>query len=280
VRQFAAAAVVLAVAVLAAGSAGAKEGVEAMLLSAVPTDAAPGSTLRIEWRLVQLENGRPFGAGGIFVRLVGAGGAATTADAEATAQGRFSATAVVPDGGIRRIRIGLHGFADGRPADAFFRIVNDPFTDAWTPLRRPIRLPSLLHGARCPVSRPRARVDFARFGVGRGYGPGPAYPIGLDHGVVHVVRGAGDVDASVWGVQKLLWFVHPSYRGPVLVRGSKTDGTVRVRFDGGRLPAAELRLPAGTRARPSYVRIRRPGCYAFQIDGTTFSRTIVFRAVT
>jgi hypothetical protein len=27
------------------------------------------------------------------------------------------------------------------------------------------------------------------------------------------------------------------------------------------------------------VRIRKPGCYAFQIDGLTFSRSIVFRAV-
>jgi hypothetical protein len=275
VRRITTAAVALAVAVVAAGSAGAKEGVEAMLLSSVPRDAAPGSTLRIEWRLTQLENGRPFGAGGIFVRLVGAGGAATTAGAESTAAGRFT------DGGIRRIRIGLHSWADGRPADAFFRVVNDPFTDAWTPLRRPIRLPSLLHGARCPVSRPAAGVDFARFGVGRGYGPGPAYPIGLDDGgVIHLVWGEVDVDARIWGVQKLLWFVHPSYRGPVLVRGSKTDGTVRVRFERGRIPPAELRLPPGTRDRPSYVRIRKPGCYAFQIDGLTFSRTIVFRAET
>ena len=37
--------------------------------------------------------------------------------------------------------------------------------------------------------------------------------------------------------------------------------------------------PAGTRYVPSYTRVRGPGCYAYQIDGTTFSRVIVFRAV-
>jgi hypothetical protein len=282
-RAVVAAAAGFAVAVLAAGSAGAKEGVEATLLTTIPKDAAPGTTIRIEWRLAELQTGHPFGAGGIFVRLLGPRGA-TTADATETAHGRFVANAPAPEGGLRGIRIGLRATSCGatcKESPMFFRIVNDPFTDVWTPLRRPIRLPSLLHGARCPVSRPAAGVDFARFGVGRGYGPGPAYPVGFDDGgVIHVVWGKRDVDARVWGVQKVLWFVHPRYRGPVLVRGSKTDGSVRVRFERGRIPPAELRLPPGTRDRPSYVRIRKPGCYAFQIDGLTFSRTIVFRAET
>jgi hypothetical protein len=275
--------VAVVVAVLTAASVGAKEGVEATLLTTVPKNAAPGSTIRIEWRLADL-SGRPFGAGGIFVRLIGPGGASTTAPAHDVASGRFAATATVPAGGVRGIRIGLRATSCGTTCTAaplFFRIVNDPFTDVWTPLRRPLRLPSLLHGGRCPVSRPAGGVDFARFGVARGYGPGPAYPIGLDAGgVIHVVWGERDIDARVWGVQKVLWFVHPRYRGPVLVRGSKTDGTIRVRFERGRIPPAELRLPEGTRDRPSYVRIKRPGCYAFQIDGLTFSRTIVFRAET
>jgi len=36
---------------------------------------------------------------------------------------------------------------------------------------------------------------------------------------------------------------------------------------------------SGSRGRPSYVRVRAPGCYAAQIDGTSFSRVIVFTAV-
>jgi len=30
---------------------------------------------------------------------------------------------------------------------------------------------------------------------------------------------------------------------------------------------------------PSYTRLRAAGCYGYQIDGTAFSRVIVFRAV-
>jgi hypothetical protein len=282
-RRFAGLLAVLAVSVLTAGSAGAKEGVEATILSTIPKHAAPGSTLHIEWRLAELESGRPFGAGGIFVRLVGAGGATTTADAERIGPGRFGADAVVPDGGIRRIRIGLPSWSSGprgtRRADAFFRIVNDPFADLWTPLRRPLRVPTLGPNRTCPVARPAAGVDFAHYGLARGVGPGPAYPIGYTDGTIAINWQGNDVDATLWGAQKVLWFVHPRYRGPVLVRGVGLDNPLRVRFGRGRIPPAELRLPEGTRDRPSYVRIRKPGCYAFQIDGLTFSRSIVFRAV-
>jgi hypothetical protein len=279
-RVFAVSAIAL-VAALAASTAGAKEGVEAMLLSAIPKDAAPGSAFRIEWRLAQLQDGRPFGAGGVFVRLLGPGGAATTAVAAEGQTGHFTATATVPDGGLRGIRIGLRSIscADTCTEGAlFFRVVNDPFTDGFTPLRRPFHTPFIAYGAKCPASAANRRVDFARYGLGRGYGPGPAYPIGLDRGTIHLVWRHTEVDARRWGVQKVLWFVHPSYHGPVLIRGEQIDGPYRVRFDRGRIPPAELRLPDGTREHASYVRIRKPGCYAFQIDGLTFSRTIVFRA--
>ena len=92
-----------AVAAVAAPAAGAKEGVEAMLLSSLPQDAAPGTTVRVRWRLAD-PAGHPFGAGGIFVKLVGARGASTTAAAEETAAGLYVASATVPRGGIRRGR--------------------------------------------------------------------------------------------------------------------------------------------------------------------------------
>jgi hypothetical protein len=238
--------------------------------------------LRVEWRLAELDGGRPFGAGGVFVRLIGAHGAASTADATETRPGRFVATVVVPAGGIRRIRIGLHGFASTpqgtKPGDLFFRIVNDPLVDVWTPLRRQLRVPTLGPNRSCPVTGPADNFNFARYGVAPGIGSGPAYPIGWRDGTIPITWHASDVDATLWGVAKVLWFVDPSYRGPVLVRGIGLDNSYRVRFDRGRIPPTELRLPEGTKDRPSYVRIRRPGCYAFQIDGWTFSRSIVFRA--
>jgi hypothetical protein len=88
--------------------------------------------------------------------------------------------------------------------------------------------------------------------------------------------------------QEVLWFVHPRYRGPV-IRGRQLDGPYRVRFDRGSVHPRELRIgdesvqwggqPPGTRGRPSYTRLRATGCYGYQIDGTTFSRVVLFRAV-
>jgi len=37
--------------------------------------------------------------------------------------------------------------------------------------------------------------------------------------------------------------------------------------------------PPGSRGIPSGLRVRAPGCYGVQIDGTNFSRVIVFKAV-
>jgi hypothetical protein len=88
-----------------------------------------------------------------------------------------------------------------------------------------------------------------------------------------------------------LWFVSPRYKWPVLIRGGRVDGSGFVRFDRGKHPGAELRIPAGTsesgnpgvadrgqRYRPSYTRLRAPGCYAYQVDGPSFSYPVVFRA--
>ena len=147
--------------------------------------------------------------------------------------------------------------------------------DGWSALQRPLHLPHLAQGAACPVSHADRSVHFDRFGIARGIGPGPAYPIGLAHGVLVLVPSP---EGGVWAGQKVLWFVHPRYRGPVLVRGRRLDGAGLVRFGRGVLPARELRLPAGTSEQPSFTRLRSLGCYAYQIDGVGFSRVIVFRA--
>jgi hypothetical protein len=150
-------------------------------------------------------------------------------------------------------------------------------------------LPSLAPGAPCPASGV-SRFPFARYGVRPGIGPGPAYPIGFEQpgSVLRFQDPAppgSSVAGSPWNGQKVLWFVAPRYRGPVLVRGRRLDTPDVLRFDRGRLPAAELRIqPAGTngyartgpRGRASLTRFRTAGCYAYQIDGTTFSRVIVF----
>jgi hypothetical protein len=166
----------------------------------------------------------------------------------------------------------------------------------WAKLHRPLHLPTVAPGAACPSSRV-ARINFERYGVAKGIGPGPAYPMGFAQPgsrleFTYPPDPAGPFAGSLWSGTKVLWFVAPRYRGPLLIRGGRLDRPGRVRFDRGQVPPKEIRVSknardgwppgyedVGQRYRPSYTRLRAPGCYAYQIDGTTFSRVIVFQAV-
>jgi hypothetical protein len=93
---------------------------------------------------------------------------------------------------------------------------------------------------------------------------------------------AVNFQSKAWGGQKVYWFVLPSYAGPVLIRGGRLDAKGDVRFELGDVPPKELLLPAykGAHGRGSFTRLKGPGCYAYQIDGTSFSTIVVFRATT
>ena len=143
-------------------------------------------------------------------------------------------------------------------------------------LHRPLHLPRLAAGAPCPVSHVDASVDFGGFGVGKGIGRGPAYPI-IPRGAISLVP-AATFGSRSWAGQKVLWFVHPRNGGAVLIRGGRVDGAGQVRFGRGAVPATELRIRAGLREQPSFTRVREAGCYAYQVDGAGFSRVVVFRA--
>ncbi len=161
-------------------------------------------------------------------------------------------------------------------------------------LRRPLHLPALVHG-RCPTHRARVIEPH----VGPAEGPGPIYPVIADPaGPSGVLTFAdppppGSLTAgTVFGEQKVLWIGAPRYRGPVLIRGGQLGGHNPVKFDGGTgVLFPELQVPPrsqddlaglprrGWRGWPSGTDLRAPGCYAWQIDGTTFSYTVVFKAV-
>jgi hypothetical protein len=106
-----------------------------------------------------------------------------------------------------------------------------------------------------------------------------------------VLRYAGDRPGSAfagsgWGGAKVLWISAPGLHGPVVIRGQRLDGGDRVAFDGtdGGPVQNNIVIPprpgaADWRDRPSYIRLRAPGCYSFQIDTLTGSTSIVFRAV-
>jgi hypothetical protein len=149
----------------------------------------------------------------------------------------------------------------------------------------PLHLPALAAGDRCPISQPHQLSP----AFGPGLGTGPAYPVGIANGVLRFEYPPSPTNTmfgdSDWGGQKVLWVVDPSYHGAVLIRGGRLDGTESVRFGSGRTPAQQLRLAAepgnttgGWLNYPSYTRLRAAGCYAYQIDGRSFSNVIVFRA--
>jgi hypothetical protein len=74
----------------------------------------------------------------------------------------------------------------------------------------------------------------------------------------------------------------------VLLRGHQLDGPNELRFDRGDVPPNQFLLQppsplyyqrTGWIVFVTYTRVRAPGCYAVQADGSNFSEVIIFRAV-
>jgi hypothetical protein len=150
----------------------------------------------------------------------------------------------------------------------------------WATLARPLRLPELAAGGTCP--RSSGRQVSPAFGVA--FGDGPVYPVlGSTESLIEPLAFDGRYRA------KVLWVSSSSYQGPVLIRGARLDGAGVVEFTTESGSTSELRLlratatsegeEAGWREWPSYTDVPGSGCYAYQVDGTTFgSIVIVFSA--
>lgn len=121
-------------------------------------------------------------------------------------------------------------------------------------------------------------------------GDGPAYPVlGLEEPPPHpdgVVRYENTFQTGRLRGLKVLWAVAPAYRGPVLVRGDRLDrpGIMRFQEVEGDPITPSLRMPPRGRDRgwlyyPSSIRIAGTGCYAFHVEGTSFTDRIVFEVV-
>ncbi|TMJ95193.1 MAG: hypothetical protein E6G67_07775 [Actinobacteria bacterium] len=132
-------------------------------------------------------------------------------------------------------------------------------------LRRPLRLPELALG-RGPVQPLIAASGGEQ-----------------TRGIVPFQRWSG---GGHWWSVKTLWFSHPRYRGPVFIRGRRVGGSDQIVF-GERPTLVDPQLPPtrtvngrdGWREWPGATFIRHFGCYAWQVDGTSFSSLIVFKAV-
>ena len=140
-------------------------------------------------------------------------------------------------------------------------------------LERPFALPTYLAGCQQSVAH------YVLPGVADGLGPGPVWPIGLEPPGASL----GASTDGVWHAVKVLWAADPSYVGPILVRGGRIDapGAMRFSLDGGATQTKELYIPAGgpdprEQGWPSFTYLQTVGCYAYQIDGSGFSYSVVF----
>lgn len=149
----------------------------------------------------------------------------------------------------------------------------------WTTLARRLDVARIAPDSPCPKSSDRT--------VSKAYAPalgdGPVFPVGPIDGVLSVVPRDGQY------LQKVLWVSAAAYQGPVLVRGVRLDGPGVVQFAvGDSEPVDEFRLmepgafssdeEPGWREWPSYTVVPQLGCYAYQVDGTSFSTVVVFEA--
>jgi hypothetical protein len=113
-------------------------------------------------------------------------------------------------------------------------------------LRRPIHLPHIAAGTRCPVSAPGHKVDPNEAAA---IGSGPIYVLSFMAFARTAVMPfvlpsqAGLFGGSAWGGQVLKWIGAPSYHGPVLIRGRKLTGRDGLGFGAGKIPQAEMDVP-------------------------------------
>lgn len=149
-------------------------------------------------------------------------------------------------------------------------------------LRRELRLSDV-----APMGCPRTKGGRPNPAIAIALGPGPVYPVMGMEAPPPSPRGVVDLREEelrgdrYW--RKTLWAVAPTYSGPVLIRGGGIDPDSEVHFayDDNVLTELTMRQESGKKWRygPSLTVLPGPGCYAFQVDGTSFSIVIVFEAV-
>jgi hypothetical protein len=150
-------------------------------------------------------------------------------------------------------------------------------------LKHPLHFPALRAGQRCPTSRgtPFSTSDFA--GMARGTGPVRVLVGGTRRGIADLSNSS----APPWLALKTLWFSLPAYQGPFVIRAKRLGRPGPVALGEGPLVGPLVVPPgptlnsysSGYRTVPGGLWAKTPGCYAWQVDGLTFSEIIVVRAV-
>jgi len=156
---------------------------------------------------------------------------------------------------------------------------------------RPLALPTLPPGGACPAT-PNVMI---RPGPGTGFtGRWAAQRAGVVYLTMagpHPRIRPSDPHPGGWYGIKDVWVVDANYRGPLLIRGGRIDGPGPMQFQfTPETPMQNALLlqdsppaPGATAwhwrwSVPTAAFIRTPGCYAYQIDGTTFTTYLLFEA--
>jgi hypothetical protein len=155
-------------------------------------------------------------------------------------------------------------------------------------LRRPLHLPTLRSGQRCPATHGHA-LSTPQFG-GVAVGKGPVEAIIAEEPPRDARRGIGDLvsptNTPPWLGFKTLWFSTPKYQGPFVIRAKRLGQPGPITMGEGPTaafivvpPGPTLNSSNGWREVPGGTWVKSPGCYAWQIDGLSFSEVIVVHAV-
>ncbi|SRR6266566_83877 len=161
--------------------------------------------------------------------------------------------------------------------------------------RRPLNLPALSAGERCPVSHGSQdtvpRVGYIFCAGCFWYGKGPVF--------MALAWSDQSTDEARFSLNKVPyeqrayraktpWVSKPEYAEPILIRGRLLTGNEKLRFaSGGSKPidAFELQAPAKEKADssrwsfwPTSMFVPHAGCYGIQIDTSDATDVVIFEA--
>jgi hypothetical protein len=125
----------------------AKMGAEAKLDTTISRDAEPGSTIKVGWSVFSEYDGSAYPLDGspVFIRLVspdGLGVSEVMGTESPSGSGHYTASIVVPTGGIGEVIVGLSGEAcvtgEGcQRSDLIFPLTDDPLVRGAAPMADP-----------------------------------------------------------------------------------------------------------------------------------------------
>ena len=145
-------------------------------------------------------------------------------------------------------------------------------------LYRPLRFPRV-QGRRCPVTPGRYRQT--PISGAMTVGTGPVRVLIDDAGQPR--PGFHPASDDGWLALKTHFLSLPSYRGPFLIRARPIGNVVgHIRIGPTPSDFAPLLVPAGGgwREQPYFTFVTSPGCYGWQLDGTTFSYDVIVQVLT